>query len=103
MTIKTPTETTYARTKIETLPPAGEGRFWYVVHNPASEAKPLVLQLRQSTRHPDQPVLISFSNLIGKISTIADEVQITTAAKELLARAGRADEFIGALNQEVTA
>jgi hypothetical protein len=99
----TPTETKFAPTKIEGMPPAGPGRFWHAVHNPASETKPVRLELRESSLAEGKPVRIGFSRLIGKRSTIADEKQLIEAAQDLLTIVGRVDEFVGVLNQEVTA
>lgn len=102
--MSTSAETKFAPTTIKDMPDPGEGRFWYVVHNPASETKPVRLELRESTitPQPGKPVRIGFSRLLGKRSTIADEKQLAEAALDLLAIVGRVDEFVGVLNAKVT-
>lgn len=78
------------------LPNPGPGRFWHGAHRPASEKTPLVLELRESSVS-GSAAKVSFSKLIAKQSTIADEKMIRQAAEDILIRAGKVDDFVGIL------
>ena len=75
--------------------PAGERRFWEVKHQPNKQAKPLRLELRQWNVVPRTTTPPSFSDLVGFIDTIADELALAEAAKILLTRVGEVDRFVG--------
>lgn len=77
-----------------TYPPAGEGRFWNLTHQPHKKAAPLRVELRESISKREQPT-VSLSRLIGFEDTIADETQIQGAMLKIRSRAARVDEFVG--------
>lgn len=77
-------------------PDAGPRRFWHGVHNPASESKPLIIELREQTTS-NGAHLPKFSRLIGKRSCIADEVAVVEAMRDILVVASHVDEYTGIL------
>jgi hypothetical protein len=81
------------------LPPAGRGRFWHGVHNAGNVKFPMTLELRESSIDiGDREPRASFSRLIAKQPVIADPKAIAEAAKDILVRAARVDEFVGILS-----
>lgn len=84
-------------TTIPDMPDAGEQRFWNAVHQPANTKQPLLLELREKTTNSPK-IVVSFSRLITKQGTIADEKAIVETATEMLERAARVDEFAGIIS-----
>lgn len=80
--------------KIDGMPDAGPERFWVGHHQPSNTKLPLLLELREKTISSAK-INVSFSRLITKQGTIADEKAIIATAEEMLARASRVDEFTG--------
>ena len=76
------------------LPSAGAKRFWNITHQPNKKLTPLRIELRQKEISSGE-ALLSLSKLIGFADTVADPDKIKVAAQEILARAGRVDEFVG--------
>jgi hypothetical protein len=83
------------------LPDPGPMRFWVGIHNPASVKSPLTLELRERTAGSGV-ARVSFSRLIAKAHTIADDKAVTDAAEEILIRAARVDDFVGILKEGAT-
>ena len=75
-------------------PPAGDGRFRNITHQPNKKATPLRVELRESISRKERPI-VSLSRLIGYEDTIADETSIQEAMLKIRSRAARVDEFVG--------
>ena len=75
------------------MPRPGAGRFWHLAHEPLKKT-PVRIELRQKTIKGGE-ILLSFSTIVARDFTIADEESIIEKAKEILARAGRVDEVVG--------
>ncbi len=74
----------------------GKGRLWNITHQPAKSKTPVRLELRERTAAKNEKhAVLSFTKLIGYVDTIADEEALEEAAKELLVRVGRVDQFVG--------
>lgn len=97
MTTLTPS--TPATIRLTGMPHPGARRFWHAIHNPKSVKTPMLLELREH-RHSGDEVRLTFSRLIGQAPTIADAEQIIETAKDILIRAGRADQFAGVIEPE---
>ena len=82
---------------LPSLPDPGPGRYWWGVHAPNSVKTPLTLELREQTNAG--PIVPSFSRLIAKQPTIADEKAIIEAANEILVRAQSVDRYVGVLGE----
>ena len=81
------------------LPDPGPRRYWLGVHNPSSIKTPMTLELRERT-NSGPTIVASFSRLIAKAPTIADEEALQETAREILVRAGKVDEFVGIIPHE---
>lgn len=85
--------------KIAGMPDPGPERFWVGHHQPTNTKLPLLLELREKTISSAK-INVSFSRLITKQGTVADEKAIIATAEEMLARASRVDEFTGVYEKD---
>jgi hypothetical protein len=78
------------------LPPAGEGRWWLVEHNPKSRTNPITVKLMESMSGNRR----ALSRPIGYEYTIADAKQVAKAAEVILARVGDYVKVVGSYGGE---
>jgi hypothetical protein len=77
------------------LPAVGERRYWEIKHQPNKKATPLRIELREHMKADGQQHVESWTRLIGFEDTIALPGDIEAAARKVLERAARVDEFVG--------
>ncbi len=74
----------------------GQHRLWNITHQPAKSKTPVRLELRERiVDKNNNHAPLSFTRVLGYTDTIADEDALEEAAKELLVRVGRVDQFVG--------
>lgn len=83
--------TTEYNENLSFLPPAGEGRWWRVVPNPKSQAKPVALHLMESYRRGHKLM----SRVLNAEATIATQEDLLEAGRLILLRAGDINKFLG--------